>query len=1279
MRSTMKFIAGMSVFCAVVLFASHEAWAVCSSGGTVSNINDCVPGGSSVRDCLMEFSATPIPPLDNNGLPSKKLTCYDNGNMCSVSRIPCLADSDCPVSETCSVPCDLDKTPGQCTFKVGFCFNVNDSRLSSCTPGQTDEVTLKKPSENDAIKAHKNPFGRNNRRNLFDPIDALVPTATPDACTDEGTVVVPLKRGTKKGKQVVKAISLDNVASAKDADALKLTCLPNPNIASLPISSCRQISSASELIGGAVAVGRVGDWLLENDKIRVIVRDVGRAFSFTLTHGGHIVDADLVRPPSKCSTSGGPCSVDSDCPPSETCIPEGRDNFIGMTPLINVSSSDEPMSIGCLNDGSSGGTAVLQTMGQDDLFDPVNPAVAIKMFSTSLAIPPKAVDVDIPVTVENLYSLEPGKDYVKIETAITNNATPGTCAAPPSNFGNSCAQDSDCDDPGGSGNGQCGDLELYIGDYLNGGGHVDEVAPGLGFGNIPVRVGNDPVVSGKVSLDWIAFTGVGEAQGVSYGIIPELFDLTGAFSDSGVTVPVYGQPLVAILLGGAPAVFTVPPGETRSFIRYFVVGDGGAEEVMDARNQIFDVRRGYVQGTVKVDGVPQDGARVSIIKGVLPSGDLISTFETSDGGFYQGTLPVGTYKVMAKVPGVPHLSSTEQTATIKGGTTVVDFNLTPEPAYLKVVATDGVTMGSLPVKVSVVGLKQSDPVLSKAIALFGVTVSGGAFGTDVSNKVRELPFGLAAVGFAGPNGILGDPEPFQVPPGDYQIVVSHGPEYSVYKQNVTLTSGATEVVNATLVPVVDTSGFISQDAHVHMISSPDSAVTKKERIFTMLAEGVDHFVASDHDFVTDLTPELTALGAFGLIQFSPSDEITPFDIGHFGAYPLTPNPASTTGGAVDWGGGPGYPSGGSYGLTPAQIIAAARAQLGAIVVQVNHFYSYFEFAGVDTRTIPPVSSTDNTLIRQDPAATNLFTSDMDALEVWIENTRPQNDRFRGENLGDWINLLNGFDATNPDMRFTGVADSDTHQTVVIQAAGPRTFVASSTDTPGLIDRTEIANNLIEGRAIGSNAPYVKVEVLGDLGNAGLDLGSSLLARTSTGTVNVHVNVQSPTWAEFDRIEIFANSVPTCTTSPHPFLGGQKAICNTTPTLTLNKGTDFTVSTVPINGDSRLEADVTKTLTVGATDTWVLVVVRGTDNKSKPLFPITPLDIHRKACSLDPCQECTTNSDCPGTFNTCNDANTTLAQLTDGNLGQCGVLAQAFTNPLFIDADGDGEYKGVPFP
>jgi hypothetical protein len=89
------------------------------------------------------------------------------------------------------------------------------------------------------------------------------------------------------------------------------------------------------------------------------------------------------------------------------------------------------------------------------------------------------------------------------------------------------------------------------------------------------------------------------------------------------------------------------------------------------------------------------------------------------------------------------------------------------------------------------------------------------------------------------------------------------------------------------------------------------------------------------------------------------------------------------------------------------------------------------------------------------------------------------------------------------------------------------------------------------------------------------------------------------------------------------------------------------------------------------DTWVIVLVRGTDNVSQPLFPVIPNSLVGKACANNPCQSCTTNAQCPSS--TCTVTNQTLAEFTDGNMNQCGVLALAFSNPLFIDVNQNNQY------
>ena len=94
--------------------------------------------------------------------------------------------------------------------------------------------------------------------------------------------------------------------------------------------------------------------------------------------------------------------------------------------------------------------------------------------------------------------------------------------------------------------------------------------------------------------------------------------------------------------------------------------------------------------------------------------------------------------------------------------------------------------------------------------------------------------------------------------------------------------------------------------------------------------------------------------------------------------------------------------------------------------------------------------------------------------------------------------------------------------------------------------------------------------------------------------------------------------------------------------------DFVINTVPVAGTSSGRVEATSTLHLNglAEDIWVVVVVKGTDGVSRPLFPVVPNDLSKST-------------------------NTTLADLTNGNLGEEGINALAFTNPLFVDVDGGG--------
>jgi len=436
-------------------------------------------------------------------------------------------------------------------------------------------------------------------------------------------------------------------------------------------------------------------------------------------------------------------------------------------------------------------------------------------------------------------------------------------------------------------------------------------------------------------------------------------------------------------------------------------------------------------------------------------------------------------------------------------------------------------------------------------------------------------------------------------------------------------------------------------------------VARRDRVVTMLAEGVDFFASTDHDFRSDYNPDIAAIpGASSLLGTCPGEEITSFDYGHWNAWPMTVDPSRVSGGSVDFGGaapdGQDFPSFGNYSLTPAQIIAIAHADPGlSNTVQINHIHSHFGLDGgsglaIDTGVTPPQSNVPAAARRLDPSVTNFFTSTFDALEVWIGDDRSQiYTNFLGRNAGDWMNLL------NQGYRKTGVADSDTHDRITGVAGLPRTYVASATDDPGLLSAQAdtISQNVNAGRAFGTNGPIIRVRVdAASTGQEGrLELGYPTTIATTDGEVEVHVDVQSPDWAEFDRVEYYVNTTTTCSSSVKQSGAGPVTVKQYTlnPDHVQTAPADFTVSSDEVvPGHFRLEASTSLTLSGLTQDTWIVVMVKGTDGVSHPLFPVVPQSLNT------------------GT-------NSTLADLTDGNLGEGGMTALAFTNPIYVDVDGGG--------
>ena len=87
-----------------------------------------------------------------------------------------------------------------------------------------------------------------------------------------------------------------------------------------------------------------------------------------------------------------------------------------------------------------------------------------------------------------------------------------------------------------------------------------------------------------------------------------------------------------------------------------------------------------------------------------------------------------------------------------------------------------------------------------------------------------------------------------LPVGEYQVYVSRGTEYSLDRQKVKIEEGKTAYLNSTLERVVDTSGFISADFHLHL------QYAMRDGAMTSAAEGIDLLTATDHNILKDYSP-----------------------------------------------------------------------------------------------------------------------------------------------------------------------------------------------------------------------------------------------------------------------------------------------------------------------------------------------------------------------------------------------------------------------------------------
>ncbi len=854
--------------------------------------------------------------------------------------------------------------------------------------------------------------------------------------------------------------------------------------------------SLSEGVGGPKAVAQPGDLILENDHFKVAILSARNSLGPGL-YGGSIVDADLQRHDPEYSRG------------------RGKDQFAELFPTVNMNVTwpdpEDPDSVQILSDGKGGGPAIVRVSGSAEPF--------LTLLGALWAI---VKAPDFWMTTD--YIARPGVPWLELETTVS--------------VGFDGVGDLPDSEPIGYFEDGLPLLDWAIetgmvaGEFYLSGGSVDVFAPGIGFDEDGAVF--DSMKEGKNSFtDPFNFEFIaGVADGVSYGIAPK---------EGNVYIPLFTASQTVAVGGGMDGDGTderFPSGSAYTFNRYFFIGHGDVGSIVDQYVEARNIPHGTVRGNVIEASTADALSDIDVF--VYRQGDDMpwSHWRTDvnpddhvpDGSF-GGSLPVGNWELMVHDRGRPAAKRVK--IKVQKGKEVALQLEAPRTGVLNFTVRDEMDR-LVPAKVTIF---REDDVPRRDPAL-GDGFIGGA--------PESVVFSL-----------YGDGE-VELAPGKYRAVASRGIEYEIDvsdKFTVDDHTGANIAFN--VFHSVNTEGWISGDLHVHGVASHDSGVVAADRVRTMVSEGVEFFVATDHDFVVDYAPTIELLGMEQWVQSAVGTETTTIEVGHFLGFPLQGDFVGEAGAnrdLMDW-----------TDKRPQELIDQMR-DLGASagkdpMVFVGHprdgILGYFDEYGFDPYSgtpgragepgqpviATPILAATNPLL----GALN-FTWDFDALEllngkrfelirtptqrelndygaggettVYDMMTRTmeeQDDLANGVyklgygiegHVDDWFSLLNlGF-------RYTVLGNSDTHGLTSVESGCPRNFIMSETDDPAFLDDQAVAEAVKKHRVVASYGPFVQFWVDDAI------IGDELIPKNET--VQIEIEVQAPTWIAVDRVELYEN-------------------------------------------------------------------------------------------------------------------------------------------------------------
>jgi len=324
----------------------------------------------------------------------------------------------------------------------------------------------------------------------------------------------------------------------------------------------------------------------------------------------------------------------------------------------------------------------------------------------------------------------------------------------------------------------------------------------------------------------------------------------------------------------------------------------------------------------------------------------------------------------------------------------------------------------------------------------------------------------------------------KLPVGTYLVTASRGPEYSMDKRAVEILKKELQELTFLIDRVVETPNLISIDPHMHTNKS-DGRLRIPERIKSVVAEGVDVAVATDHNYITDYYPVLQKLGLNKYLAVIKGSEVTVSGLIHYNTYPLKYRPEEEGNGVI-------YPV--SDEASP--LFERSRKKDPEAIFQVNHPRSgtlgYFNTYLLDLESAA--------------FARENFDTSFDLLEVM---NGPNYYSSNSVAVEDWLHLL------NRGYYFPLIGSSDSHSIARGEPGYSRTYVMYEGEEGDNLNWKALALSLKKGRSFASNGPLVEFKV-----DNRYTSGDSFTS--SDGKVEIWIKVQSAPWVAVDEVRLIVN-------------------------------------------------------------------------------------------------------------------------------------------------------------